>query len=118
MIRENVAELKRMYVVPEFQGKKIGQALLEELFTTAINFGAIDMWTKAPRMPESAPEEPISGAISWGLKPIQKKAEKIPLDIYNSKNLIKDIRRATAVPNARRKKIFKSKWYISEWMYA
>ena len=48
MIRENVAELKRMYVVPEFQGKKIGQALLEELFTTAINFGAIDMFLESP----------------------------------------------------------------------
>ena len=40
MIRPGVAELKRMYVPPEFQGKKIGEALLVQSINAAKELGA------------------------------------------------------------------------------
>lgn len=48
MIRADTAELKRMYVRPEFQGRKIGEALLEKSLETSKEFGAVQMLLDTP----------------------------------------------------------------------
>ena len=48
MMRPDVAELKRMYVKPEFQGKHIGEDLLVTALKMAKNFGAKEIFLESP----------------------------------------------------------------------
>ena len=48
MIRNNASELKRMFVEPYFQGKKIGQLLLNKAIEKSIEFGACEMYLESP----------------------------------------------------------------------
>jgi|GEM_PF-278134 GNAT superfamily N-acetyltransferase len=48
MIRPEVAELKRMYVKPEFQGRHIGEDLLVKALKTATDFGAKEIFLDSP----------------------------------------------------------------------
>lgn len=48
MIRPGVAELKRMYLPPEFQGKKIGEALLVQSINAAKELGAKQILLDTP----------------------------------------------------------------------
>ena len=48
MIRPDVAELKRMYVKPEFQGRHIGEDLLIAALKTAQDFGAKEIYLDSP----------------------------------------------------------------------
>ena len=48
MIRNNASELKRMFVEPYFQSKKIGQPLLNIAIEKSIEFGAFEMYLESP----------------------------------------------------------------------
>jgi GNAT superfamily N-acetyltransferase len=48
MMRPDVAELKRMYVKPDFQGRHIGEDLLVTALKTARDFGAKEIFLESP----------------------------------------------------------------------
>jgi len=48
MIRPEVAELKRMYVKPEFQGFGVGELLLKRVVDEAKLFGATEIYLDSP----------------------------------------------------------------------
>lgn len=83
---DGVAEMKRMFVVPEFQGSGIGNSLIIEFFAQAVNLGYKSV--KLDTIPE------LDGALS-----LYKKHGFLPIEAY----------RLNPHPNAifMEKKIFK-----------
>ena len=48
MIRDNVAELKRLYVSRSYRGKKFGELLMDSIFDLAKEYGAKEIYLDSP----------------------------------------------------------------------